>query len=216
MPGGFWDLDHVRLIESPPVSIPIKNASFEAPVVDPNGFGALPQVDEWTEVDLDTLSSTNTGVFANTQPGSPDHIVNAHGSQLAFLGSQQGNALEQDLDITYKVGCDYQLTVAVGVSERFPPSTEAPADTLELVLYYRDGNEPVDIVSQTVTALPWTPLLQDFSVSLPMVQPDDACAGKAIGVALRANGMPGGFWDLDHVRLIELFPGPELALTVKE
>jgi len=77
-------------------------------------------------------------------------------------------------------------------------------------------NEPVDIVSQTVTALPWTPLLQDFSVSLPTVQPGDAWAGMAIGVALRANGMPGGFWDLDHVRLIESFPGQELTLTVKE
>jgi len=206
MPGGFWDLDHVRLLESPPVSIPIENASFEAPVVDPNGFGALPQVDGWTEIDMDTLSSTNTGVFANTQSGSPDHIVNAHGSQLAFLGSQTGNALEQDLTATYKVGCDYRLTVAIGVSWRFPPSAEAPADTLELVLYYRDGNEPVDIVSQTVTALPWTPLLQDFSVSLPTVQPGDACAGMAIGLALRAAGMPGGFWDLDHVRLIESPP----------
>jgi hypothetical protein len=216
MPGGFWDLDHVRLLDSPPVSIPIENASFEAPVVDPNGFGALPQVDGWTEIDLDTLSSTNTGVFANTPAGSPDHIVNAHGSQLAFLGSQTGNALEQDLDTTYKIGCDYRLTVGIGVSWRFPPSAEVAADTLELVLYYRDGNEPVDIVSQTVTALPWTPLLQDFSVSLPTVQPGDAWAGMAIGVALRAAGMPGGFWDLDHVRLAESLPGPELALTVKE
>ena len=184
--------------------------------MDPNGFPAVPLVDNWTEIDKDTLSSTNTGVFANTQPCSPDHIVNAHGSQLAFLGSQTGNALEQDLAAMYKVGCDYRLTVAIGISWRFPPSAEAPADTLELVLYYRDGNEPVDIVSQTVTALAWTPILQDFSVSLPTVQPGDACAGKTIGVALRANGMPGGFWDLDHVRLIESFPGPELALTVKE
>jgi len=216
MPGGFWDLDHVRLIESPPVSIPIENDSFEAPLVDPNGFGALPQVDGWTEIDLDTLSSTNTGVFANTPTDSPDHIVNADGSQLAFLGSQSGNALEQDLDTTYKIGYDYQLTVAIGVSWRFPPSSEAPADTLELVLYYRDTNELVDIVSQTVTALPWTPLLQDFSVSLTRIQPGDAYVGKAIGVALRAAGMPGGFWDLDHVRLTESLPGPGLALTVKE
>jgi hypothetical protein len=133
-------------------SIPIENASFEAPVVDPNGFGALPQVDGWTEVDLDTLSSTNTGVFANTQAGSPDHIVNAHGSQLAFLGSQQGNALEQDLVATYKIGCDYQLTVAVGVSGRFPPSSAEPVDAFELVLYYRDANEPVDVVHLAIEA----------------------------------------------------------------
>jgi hypothetical protein len=206
MPGGFWDLDHVRLIESLPVSIPIKNASFEAPAVDPNGFPAVPYVDQWTEIDMDTQNSTNTGVFANTPVDSSDHIVNANGSQLAFLGSQAGNALEQDLAATYKVGCDYRLTVAVGVSGLFPPSTVEPVDALELVLFYRDGNEPEDIVSQTVTALPWTPLLQDFSVSLPTVQPGDAWAGMAIGLALRANGMPGGFWDLDHVRLIESLP----------
>ncbi|MHC4485568.1 MAG: hypothetical protein ACYS4T_10200, partial [Planctomycetota bacterium] len=96
--------------------IPIENPSFEAPTIDPNGFPAVPYVDQWTEIDLDTLSSTNTGVFANTPVGSPDHIVNADGSQLAFLGSEQGNALEQDLAATYKVGCDYRLTVAVGVS----------------------------------------------------------------------------------------------------
>jgi hypothetical protein len=217
MPGGFWDLDHVRLIESPPVLIPIENASFEDPVVDPNGFGALPQVDGWTEIDLDTLSSTNTGVFANTPVGAPDHVVNADGSQLAFLGSQTGNALEQDLDTTYKIGCDYQLTVAAGVSGRFPPSSAEPVDTFELVLYYRDANEPVEIVHLTVeaTGLSVTQL-KDFSLYLPTVQAGDAWAGMAIGVALRAAGMPGGFWDLDHVRLTESLPGPGLALTVKE
>jgi len=197
-------------------SISIENASFEAPLVDPNSFPAVPYVEHWTENDLD-LSSTNTGVFANTASDSPDHIVNADGSQLAFLGSQTGNALEQDLAATYKIGCDYRLTVAVGVSGRFPPSSAEPVDTFELVLYYRDANEPVDIVHLAVeaTGLSVTQLT-DFSLYLPTVQPDDAWAGMAIGVALRATGMPGGFWDLDHVRLIESFPGPELALTVKE
>ncbi|MFH1718748.1 MAG: hypothetical protein ABIF19_15440, partial [Planctomycetota bacterium] len=74
-------------------SIPIENASFEAPVVDPNGFPAVPFVDSWTEIDVDTLMSTNTGVFANTAEDSPDHVINADGSQLAFLGSAAGNAL---------------------------------------------------------------------------------------------------------------------------
>ncbi|MFH1881747.1 MAG: hypothetical protein ABIL62_03425 [Planctomycetota bacterium] len=217
MPGGFWDLDHVRLIESPPVSIPIENASFEAPAVDPNGFPAMPYVDQWTEIDLDTLSSTNTGVFANTPVDSPDHIVNADGNQLAFLGSQAGNALEQDLAATYKAGCDYRLTVAVGVSDRFPPSSVEPVDTLELVLFYRDGADVVNIVSQTVEAAGLSSTqLTDVSLYLPTVQPGDAWAGMAIGVALRANGMPGGFWDLDHVQLLESSLGPGLALTVKE
>jgi hypothetical protein len=216
-PGGFWDLDNVRLIESAPVLIPIENASFESPVVDPNGFGAVPLVDGWTEIDIDTLFSTNTGVFANTEPNSFDHIVNADGNQLAFLGSQMGNALEQDLDAVYRAGCDYRLIVGVSVSTRFPPSAVEPVDTLELVLYYRDANDIVDIAHQTVEAAGQSYIeLQDFFVQLPPVQAGNAWAGKAIGIALRATGQPGGFWDLDNVRLIESASEPDAAATAKE
>ena len=48
--------------------------------------------------------------------------------------------------------------------------------------------------------------LQDFSVVLATVRPGDAWAGKTIGVAIRAAGAAGGFWDLDNVRLIESMP----------
>ena len=212
-PGGFWDLDNIRLIESAPVSIPIENASFEAPVVDPNGFGAVPFMDGWLELDIDTLSSTNTGVFANTDVNSSDHIVNADGSQLAFLGSQTGNALEQDIADAYKVGCEYRLTVGVSVSGRFPPAATEPVDTIELILYYRDANDVVDIAHQTVAATGLSSIqLQDFSLELPTVQAGDGWAGMSIGVALRAVGMPGGFWDLDNVRLIESLP---ISITIE-
>ncbi len=209
MPGGFWDLDNVRLIESLPISIQIENASFEAPTLDPNGFPAIPLVDMWTEIDIDTFSSSNTGVFANTAADSNDHIVNADGNQLAFLGSELGNGLEQDLNADYKAGCNYRLTVAVGVSGRFPPSSVEPVDALELVLFYREGDDVVDIVSHVVEAIGLSSTQTiDFSLYLPTVQPDDKWAGKAIGVALRAVGMPGGFWDLDRVRLAESLPEP--------
>ena len=209
IPGGFWDLDNVRLIESLPMSIRIENASFEAPLVDPNGFPAIPLVDMWTEIDIDTLSSSNTGVFGNTPADSADNVFNADGNQLAFLGSQAGNALEQDLTAMYKSGCNYRLTAAVGVSSQFPPSSIEPVDTLEIALFYRDGSDVVDIVSRTVEArgLSSTQLM-DFSLHLPTVQSGDAWAGKAIGVALRATGMPGGFWDIDNVRLAESLPEP--------
>jgi len=206
-PGGFWDLDNVRLIETQPVSIPIENSSFEAPVVDPNGFGAVPLVDGWTEIDIDTLYSANTGVFANTDPNSFDHIVNADGDQLAFLGSQTGNGLEQDLAETYKFGCEYRLTVGVSVSSRFPPAAVDPVDTLELVFYYRDANDIVDIAYQTIDAAGQSyTQLQEFSLELAKVQSGDAWAGMNIGIAIRAAGQPGGFWDLDNVRLIETQP----------
>lgn len=207
MPGGFWDLDNVRLEESQPVAVPIENASFEAPAVDPNGFPVLPYMEAWTELDVDAPGSTNTGVFGNSPEGSPDRVLNADGRQLAFLGSQEGNALEQDLPAVYRAGCDYRLTVAVGISGQFPPASEEPADALELVLYYRDGNEPADIVYQTVDAAGLSSTqLRDFSVHLPTVDPNDPWAGKPVGVAIRAAGMPGGFWDLDNVRLAESLP----------
>ena len=217
MPGGFWDIDNVRLTESSPVSIAVENASFEAPAVDPNAFPALPFVDHWTEIDLDALGSTNTGVFANTPVDSPDHVVNANGRQLAFLGSQTGNALEQDLTDTYRPGCGYRLTAAVGVSGLFGPSADEPVDKIELVLYYRNGLETADIALRTVEPAGLSSTtLKDFSLYLPTVEPGDAWAGMTIGVALRAAGTPGGFWDLDNVRLTESAVGAEAVLTVKE
>ena len=205
--GGFWDLDDIRLVESMPTLIPVKNASFEAPAIDPNAFPAVPLVDDWLELDLDTVASSNTGVFANTPPGSPDRQVNADANQLAFLGSQRGNALEQDLPVTYRAGCAYRLTVGVGVSVRFPPAVVTPVDTIDIVLYYLDKAGPVDIVRATVEAAGVSSTrLQDFSVYLDTVQAGDAWAGKSIGVATRAAGNAGGFWDLDNVRLSESLP----------
>jgi hypothetical protein len=215
--GGFWDLDNVRLTESMPVSIPVENASFEAPAIDPNAFPAVPFVDKWLELDLDTVANSNTGVFGNSPAGSPDRLVNAEGGQLAFLGSQKGNALEQDLAAVYKVGCGYRLTVAVGVSARFPPSSIEPVDTIEIVLYYLAEDKSVDIVHQAVEAKGLSSTqLQDFSVYLSTVQSDDAWAGKNIGVAIRAAGAAGGFWDLDNVRLAESVPVAQPASSAKE
>ncbi len=208
--GGFWDLDNVRLTESLPVSIAITNASFESPVVDPNGWGAFPVADGWIETDLDTLASTNTGVFLNTPADSFDHVVNADGKQLAFLASALGNGFEQNLSATYKTGCDYRLTVGVGVSARYSPAILEPVGTLNLVLYYLDGNKAVDIASRTVEAVGTSSTyLQDVSLYLPTVNAGDAWAGKTIGVAIRATGVAGGFWDLDNVRLGESLPAKE-------
>jgi hypothetical protein len=200
--GGFWDLDNVRLVELLPVPVPIENPSFESPVVDVNGFPVLPYMDGWTEFDVDTMGSTNTGVFANTPEGSWDRMLNADGSQLAFLGSEQGNVLEQDLEAVFEVGCSYRLTVAVGVSGRFPPSAAEPQDALQLVVGYTDGGDVVD-VAQWIVEAPELPSkrLTDFSVYVPTVQANDTWAGKDIGIAIRSVGLPGGFWDLDNVRL---------------
>ena len=190
-------------------SIAIANASFESPAIDlsTNPFGAVPVASDWTELDLDPLASSNTGVFVNTDPNSFDHVVNADGRQLAFLASAVGNGFEQNLTATYKAGCEYRLTVGVGISSRFPPRAEPPADTLKLVLYYLDANTPVDIASVSVEAVGISATkLKDLSLYLPAVKSNDAWAGKTIGVAIRAAGAAGGFWDLDNVRLVESLP----------
>ena len=98
-------------------SIPVANYSFE----DPNGpFGtppALPYATDWIELDMDPLGySQNTGVFLNVTG-----IADANGVQLAFLGSQEGNAFLQDLNATYQVGKSYKLTVGVCVSAQCRP-----------------------------------------------------------------------------------------------
>ncbi len=210
--GGFWDLDNVRLIESLPAPIHIKNASFEFPVIDPlNSYGAGPVVDDWIELDVAPLGdSVNTGVFINTEPNSFDHIVNADANQLAFLFSEQGNALEQDLEAQYKADCSYKFTVAVGVSSRIPPTLLDPVGKLELALYYYDVNEPnqtTDIISKTIEATGLIPtLLQDFSISLPAVNYDANWADHNIGIAIRAADPAGGVWVLDNARLVESLP----------
>jgi hypothetical protein len=75
----------------------------------------------------------------------------------------------------------------------------------------------VEIAQKAVDAIGLSPQqIVDFSLYLPTVQSGDAWAGKAIGVALRAAGMPGGFWDLDHVRLAASLPESSLDSTVME
>ncbi len=215
--GGFWDLDNVRLEEFYPVSLPVANASFELPVVDPEGYPASPVIEMWTELDLDVFASANTGVFLNTPVGSEDHMNNADGKQLVFLGSQKGNGLEQDLSVSYSPGSTYRLTVGVGTSMRFPPSMTEPVDNLELAFYFRDGNEPVDIVKEIVPATGLSSrFLRDFSVYLPPVDANDPWVGKPIGIAMRSAGAAGGYWDLDNVRLGQSLTSEDFIMAKKE
>ena len=185
-------------------SIPVANHSFESPVVEPNEPYAYPVVSDWIELDNDTDYSTNTGVFLNVT-----NIANTDANQLAFLGGEQGNAFLQDLSVTYQVGRSYRLTVGVCVSAQYPPFDP---NGLELSFYYRDPNV-VDIAS-TVTNPPssfTSIILEDNSVYLPTVQAEDNWAGKTIGIAIRATGSYGGYWDLDNVRVTEFPLVPEFT-----
>ena len=189
-------------------SIPVANASFETPVIDPieNPFLAVPYVPGWIEQDIDPepeYGGRNTGIFMNTPPDSNDHVVNAHGAQLAFLGGMQGNALLQDLTATYQIGRQYRLTIGACVSiSLYAPR---PVDPIIVAIYYIDQGIRTDIKTLAIDPTPLTATeLVDFSITLPPVQSSDPWAGKNIGIAIRGSGMAGGFWDLDDVRLTEL------------
>lgn len=197
--GGYWLLDAVELSELMPEPVPVANWSFESPSIDPTGFGVVPTMDCWLELDCDPIGSTNTGVFINTPQGSPDRLMNADGLQLAFLGTQQGNGIEQELRSVYSQGYAYRLTVGVGISWRFPPSGQ---DRLEIAFFYRDGGKSFYIASHLVGPEGLSSdRLEFFSAYLPEVGSQDAWAGKPIGVAIRSVGQPGGFWVIDRVQL---------------
>jgi len=197
--GGYWLVDQLRLLELMPQCVPVANGSFEEPAIDPCGFGVVPYVGNWTELDCDPIGSTNTGAFLNTLEGSPDRLANADGLQLAFLGSQQGNGLEQVLHARYELGCVYRLRVGVGISWRFPPSQQ---DRLDLALFYQDGTGRHDIAVRSIGPAGLTSTrLQEAVLYLPAVKQSDPWLDKPIGIAIRANGQAGGFWVLDDVQL---------------
>jgi hypothetical protein len=193
-------------------SIEIGNASFEYPVIDPctNPYLAIPMVPLWTELDVDPEGqSRNTGIFLNIPADVNTYITNANGQQLAFLCSQQGNALLQDLSAIYVAGKKYRLTVGVCSSYWSPLLSTA---ILNLALYYIDGNVRSDVAVAEIAATDLTATtLVDFSVIAPTVRSSDAWAGKNIGVAIRATGELGRFWDIDNVRLNEFQAFPDFT-----
>lgn len=193
--------------------IPIANHSFEIPSIDPNDFPAIPVAPFWIELDVDKDNSLNTGVFRNPPPQSAyDHIINADANQLAFLGSQSGNGFLQNLSAVYQNGKSYKLMVDVCPSVRYPPYGPDPNNKLVLSLYYLNDANTVDVETSDV---PSTDLvmnvLKTYSVTLSDVETTDPWAGQNIGISIRAMGLPGGYWDLDNVRLIEFQSKPDFT-----
>lgn len=182
-------------------AIPVANHSFEDPVVPFAEPYVLTYVTDWIELDMDPLGySSNTGVFLNVT-----NIANVDGGQLALLGGEYGNAFLQNLPATYQIGKSYRMTVGICLpgDEYYQP---LDPNALSLSFYYGDPvNDPncyFKTESQPSSDLT-TNALKDYSVYLPTVQAEDAWAGKTIGIAIRATGPMGGYWDLDNVRVTE-------------
>jgi len=189
-------------------TVDVPNASFESPSTN----YADPAIGSWDKTaqpgwfDPGTFGySWNqlSGVFANTAVGQPDHIDNVLGSQAAFLFAVPTAGLTQDLVAPFGIGQSFELTIGlIGGGGNMPVGS-----ILEIGLYYRDtGNNIVMVATNDIafdgTQFPNTTHLVDFTVSVPTVQAGDAWAGKPIGLELISlAATPGGYWDLDNVRL---------------
>lgn len=217
-----------RALQAETVSVP--NGSFESPTP-PAGFPVNTSIDAWQEtpqpvwydpagfggVTWDQL----TGVFPNTAPGSANHIDNLDGSQAAYIFAVAGAGVFQDynstdwshpsplhlFDAKFQVGMAYDLTVGV-----LGGSGMADGATLQLSFYYRDaGNNPVTIagtdIPYSLANFPTITHLNDYQLSLPVVQAGDPWADQNIGVAITATGMGGTYWDVDNVR-VQAVPEP--------
>ncbi|MCB1125028.1 MAG: hypothetical protein KDM81_00930 [Verrucomicrobiae bacterium] len=196
------------------------NASFESPTTD----YAVPMIDAWATVPQPVWYDEGqwggpwyqtTGVFLNADPG----IENLDGQQAAFIFALPEVGVFQDynsrdysqaepshaFDVTYQPGLAYELTAGVvgnggGMQEGV---------TLALRLYYLDdAGQPVTVAETTVVnsaeIFGDRTFLVDYTVRVPEVRADDAWTGRHLGIGFISTvgfDQPGGYWDVDHVRL---------------
>jgi len=227
IPGGYWDLDNVRLVEE----IDVPNFSFESPVVPPVNPYAIPDLDAWEKSaqpawydpsqNYDTPWADLMGTFYNV-PFPGEFIDNCDGIQAAFLFALPDVAIFQDynsvddtsttpnhaLNAKFTVGKAYSLTVGlIGGGGGMKAGV-----TLQLSLYYRDASSNMvtvaaTIVTNSATLFPTNTHLVDFQVRVPNVNATDPWAGQNIGIQLLSTanfGNLGGYWDVDNVRLSEV------------
>jgi hypothetical protein len=191
-------------------SLPVANPSFESPQVPP-GFPASTVVDGWqknpppppewgiTPDQWDQMA----GIFPNPAAGQPRHIVNADGTQVAFVFAVPGVALTQLTANTFTAGLGYTLDVGLRGGGALTPGTQ-----FYVGLFYTDGTSRTAVASTVVSAtdeLTNTDTLRTISVALGTVSKTDAWSGRQIGIELSAlspNGAQGiAYWEADSVRL---------------
>lgn len=200
--------------------IPVPNASFEAPET----VYALPMIDAWETMPQPVWYDEGqwggpwyqtTGVFLNAEPLKE----NMDGNQGVFFFALPQVGIFQDynsqdysqagpsraFDVKFEPGLAYELTV--GVVGNGGGMQEGVA--LALQLYYLDDEGQHVTVAETMVVnsealFPVRTQFTDFTVNVPEVKPDDAWAGRQLGIGILSMvgfDMPGGYWDLDNVRL---------------
>lgn len=200
------------------VAVELPNPSFELPSTvfvstDIDAWKKAPKPDDYDEAG-GFLWDQLAGVFRNTAPGKPDHIVNCDGSQAMYLFADAHVGVFLDpaapdgtFPATFDVGTSVVLTVAVfggGGNMR-----EGTPLRLELLHFNGSGERQVVeglTVLHSAEQFPTTTRFFDFQVITPVVKATDPWAGSAIGIGIRSAVDPqseikGGYWDLDNVRL---------------
>ncbi len=212
-------------------AIPIPNGSFEGP----STTFVNTNIDSWqkTPQPADYHASSGyqwyqlAGVFDNTAPDQPDHIYNLDGDQAAYVFADPKVGLFQDynsfgddstatsheFNATFAVGQSFTLTV--GVNGGGGNMTEGAQ--LLIALYYRDGQGNMVTVAgtdvvYTPAAFPVHTLMYDYQATTSLVQASDPWAGQNIGILIYSDSpdaiVPGGYWDVDNVRLYSAIPEP--------
>jgi hypothetical protein len=181
----------------------VVNPSFESPQTQ---FVAT-EATGWTLAGPVELGAG--GVFANTAPGTPGHISNAVGNQLAFMNSATGNEFSQQLSSTYEAGLAYRLASGIAVSASLAP---APTDALRLGLYYLNTSNQRQLISfEDVVNSPGAlsnSELRYFDVVTPLLEAGHPAVGRPIVISLAAAGSPAGFFDMDNVTVSSVVPEP--------
>ena len=212
-----WALAPQLLGATTVISLP--NPSFEEPSTlfvstEVGSWKKSPKPDDYDEGGGVFLWDQLVGVFKNTAPEKPDHIVNLDRTQALYLFANPRVGVFLDatgpggsFPYTYQPGDSLTLTVAVlggggGMLEGTP---------LRLELYHLGGDGERFLVSGTTVLhsrqqFPTTTQFFDFEVTVPQVRSTDPWANRRIGIGLLSALEPnseivGGYWDLDNVRL---------------
>jgi hypothetical protein len=210
-----------RTVQASTIYVP--DYSFESPVIGTNSPYAAPVLDSWQlspqpgwydpagfgDSPWADLAGTfyNLPNYTNSQGTNTTFIFNCDGVQAAFMFGLPQLALSQDLSAKFNAGKTYTLTVGlIGGGGGMPLGS-----TLQLSLYYRDASSNMVIVAQTTVTNTTANFSSntnfvDFQVQVPGVRPTDLWVGQNIGIQLLATPdpyNPGGYWDVDNVRLVE-------------
>jgi hypothetical protein len=219
-------------LQGQPIAVP--NHSFDvetAPMVYPyvnNNVGSWQKPPKPAYFDQ---IEQNTGYLWNQMSGvffGPGVYGNLDGFQAAYLWSFPQVGLFQDYDTvdyndgspshafnaTFEVGKNYTLTL--GVYGKGFAGNMTEGSMLGLSLYYRNGANMVTVGTPTVVTYTAAGFptggalnLQEFQVTIPIVQAGDAWAGQNIGIKIDSiYGTGDGYWDIDNVRLVAAVPEP--------